>query len=66
MESDAQAWTPRILSVLRIMTGPLFLQHGTAKLLGFPYIASFDKLQLASLLGVLRRPRHSVAPKACQ
>jgi putative oxidoreductase len=52
MESVTQAWSPRILSVLRIMTGLLFLQHGTAKLLGFPYIASFDNLQLASLLGV--------------
>ena len=29
-------WTPRILSVLRIMTGLLFLEHGTGKLLGFP------------------------------
>lgn len=27
---------PRLLSVLRIMTGLLFLEHGTGKLLGFP------------------------------
>lgn len=30
------AWTPRLLSVLRIVAGLLFLQHGTQKLLGFP------------------------------
>ena len=31
-----EAWTPRALSILRIMTGLLFLEHGTQKLLGFP------------------------------
>ncbi len=46
------AWSPRILSVLRIVTGLLFLQHGTAKLLGFPHVAMFDGLQLFSLMGV--------------
>jgi putative oxidoreductase len=29
-------WTPRVLSILRIMTALLFLEHGTQKLLGFP------------------------------
>jgi putative oxidoreductase len=29
-------WSPRMLSVLRIITGLLFLEHGTQKLLGFP------------------------------
>jgi putative oxidoreductase len=29
-------WEPRILSTVRIMAGLLFLEHGTAKLLGFP------------------------------
>jgi putative oxidoreductase len=29
-------WTPRILSVVRIMVALLFLEHGTQKLLGFP------------------------------
>lgn len=32
------AWTPRVLSLLRIMSGLLFLQHGTAKVLGFPVV----------------------------
>lgn len=35
--SDLYAqWSPRMLAVLRIMTGLLFLEHGTQKLLGFP------------------------------
>ena len=29
-------WTPRMLSVLRIVVALLFLQHGLTKLLGFP------------------------------
>ena len=29
-------WAPRMLSVLRIIVGLLFLEHGTQKLLGFP------------------------------
>jgi len=45
-------WTPRLLSVLRIVTGFLYLQHGSAKLLGFPHVAMFDGLQIASLMGV--------------
>jgi putative oxidoreductase len=44
-------WTPRLQSVLRIVVGGLFLQHGTAKLLHVPHVASFDNLQLMSLVG---------------
>jgi putative oxidoreductase len=29
-------WTPQLLSVLRIMSGLLLLQHGTTKYLSFP------------------------------
>ena len=29
-------WTPRLLSVLRVVVGFLFLWHGTQKLFGFP------------------------------
>ena len=43
------AWSPRLLSALRIMSGLLFLQHGTAKLLGIPQMAQFAKLQPYSL-----------------
>ncbi len=45
-------WTPRILGVLRIVMGFLFLQHGMAKLFGAPHVAMFDNLQLFSLLGL--------------
>ncbi|MCY1512430.1 hypothetical protein D9M68_468900 [compost metagenome] len=44
-------WAPRLLSVLRIVTAFLFLQHGTAKLFGFPHVAFFDDLSLFSLIG---------------
>ena len=44
-------WAPRLLSVLRIITAFLFLQHGTAKLFGFPHVAFFDELSLFSLIG---------------
>lgn len=29
-------WAPRFLSVLRIVSGLIFMEHGTQKLLGFP------------------------------
>ena len=32
----ASAWAPRILSVLRIVTGLLFIEHGTMKFFNFP------------------------------
>lgn len=31
-------WTPRVLSLLRIVSGAMFLEHGTAKVLGFPVV----------------------------
>lgn len=30
------AWAPRVLSILRIMAGLLFMEHGLMKLVGFP------------------------------
>ena len=45
-------WSPRIHGVLRIVTGFLFLQHGSSKLLGAPHNAMFDGLQLMSLMGL--------------
>nr|WP_314633099.1 DoxX family protein [uncultured Janthinobacterium sp.] len=44
-------WSPRLLGVLRIILGFLFLQHGTAKLFGVPHVAMFDGLQLFSVMG---------------
>jgi putative oxidoreductase len=45
-------WSPGLLAVLRIVTGLLFLEHGTAKLLGLPHVPMFDGLQLLSLMGL--------------
>jgi putative oxidoreductase len=42
-------WSPRLLSLLRVMSGLLFMQHGTAKLLGIPQLEMFAKLQPFSL-----------------
>ena len=50
--SFASTWTPRVLALLRIVSGYLFLLHGSAKLLGFPHVAMFDNLQLMSLPGI--------------
>ena len=36
LTQTASAWAPRMLSVLRIVTGLLFLQHGTMKYFSFP------------------------------
>ncbi len=45
-------WTPRALSLMRIVLGYLYLSHGTAKLLHYPHVAAFDKLELFSLVGL--------------
>lgn len=50
-DAIAAVWSPRLLSVLRIMSGLLFLQHGTAKHLKFPVVPMFAKLEPVSMLG---------------
>jgi putative oxidoreductase len=52
MEILNHQWSERMLGVLRIIVGLLFVEHGLAKLVGFPHVAMFDKLQLVSLLGL--------------
>jgi putative oxidoreductase len=47
-----EIWAPRALAALRIVAGYLFLQHGSAKLLGVPPVAMFDHLTLFSLIGL--------------
>ncbi|MGH6932581.1 MAG: DoxX family protein [Dongiaceae bacterium] len=42
---------PHLLSLLRLMTGLLFLQHGTAKILGFP-ASDFGGKPLLSMTGL--------------
>lgn len=47
--------TPHVLSILRIMSGLLFLQHGTAKVLSFPVVEGVPPpgLSLPGLSGPL-------------
>jgi putative oxidoreductase len=47
-----RAWGPRALSVLRIVAALLFIEHGSAKLFGFPDVPMFENLDLFSLLGL--------------
>jgi len=44
-------WSPQLLSIFRIMFGLLFMEHGTAKLFGFPHVDMFVNVQLMSLMG---------------
>ena len=46
-------WSSQLLSVLRIMSGLLFLEHGASKLLGFPPspMPSHGPFQLFSMMG---------------
>jgi putative oxidoreductase len=44
-------WTPRALGALRVVTGFLYLQHGTAKLFHVPHSPAFDQLRFFSLVG---------------
>jgi putative oxidoreductase len=41
-------WTPVALSVLRLVSGYLYLQHGTSKLLHVPRVPMFDQLRVLS------------------
>jgi len=45
-----QSWAPRFLSLFRIIAGLLFMEHGMAKLLGWPHQANFDHLNAFQLL----------------
>src|SRR5437868_4146881 len=46
------AWTPRVLSVLRISTAFLFMAHGSAKILHLPYLPQYNDLPVFSLTGI--------------
>jgi putative oxidoreductase len=71
MDAVLAQWAPRMLSILRLMTGLLFLEHGTGKLAAFPAagtpgpaLGSLLSLQgaieivggLLIVLGLLTRP----------
>ena len=52
MNATLNAWSPRALAALRIVTGLLFLAHGLVKLFGFPEGAEPGQQALFSLLGI--------------
>ena len=52
MRVISTTWAPKVLSVLRIVTGFLFIQHGTQKLLAFPVPPPNGQPALMSLNGV--------------
>jgi putative oxidoreductase len=41
-----------LLSILRVFAGLSLLQHGTAKILGFPAVPMFANVDVTSLLGI--------------
>ena len=55
MQRFLNTWSPRLLSVLRIVAGFLFIQHGTQKIFGFPIPQrhEFDPLSLSGVAGML-------------
>lgn len=74
-------WAPRVLSILRIMVGLLFMSHGIQKHLGFPVPPGFGQPAFGTLLwfggiieivcgllvaiGLLTRPAAFVASGMC-
>jgi putative oxidoreductase len=51
MDEKFAAWTPRALSVFRIITGLMIIEHGMAKIIGWPVVPAFANLQPFSLIG---------------
>ncbi|MFO1048309.1 MAG: DoxX family protein [Geminicoccaceae bacterium] len=49
--TGAQAWAPQMLSILRIMSALLYIEHGTQKLFGFP-ASERGTVELFSLFGL--------------
>ncbi|HEY0077332.1 MAG TPA: DoxX family protein [Pyrinomonadaceae bacterium] len=52
LDSFYVSWTPRLLSVLRIIAGFLFIAHGAQKLFGFLAAPGAPRPPLMSMIGV--------------
>ena len=48
-------WSPRLFSILRIIAGLMFMQHGLSKYFGFPAVSppGFHALGLLGVAGVI-------------
>jgi putative oxidoreductase len=51
MNETMAAWAPRALSVLRIITGLMIIEHGMGKIIGFPVYPAYANVQPLSLIG---------------
>ena len=49
MGAFLKTWEPRLPSIFRIIVGLLFLEHGLAKIFGFPHVAAYDGLPMYSM-----------------
>jgi putative oxidoreductase len=52
MNETLAAWAPRALSVLRIITGLMIIEHGMAKYVGFPAVPALANVQPLSMPGI--------------
>jgi len=50
MENCLRPWSAQLLSIVRIITGLLFLHHGTSKYLNFP-MSSFSNASPFTMIG---------------
>ena len=54
-DSFRAEWSPRLLSVIRIIAGLMFMQHGLTKYFGFPVMspAGFQVASMAGAAGII-------------
>ena len=52
MKSFYSVWTPRMLSILRVVVALLFMQHGAQKLFDMPSSSQGGTVELLSMIGI--------------
>ena len=52
MKNLLSPWSPHLLSALRIVTALLFLEHGTSKLLNFPFNPQMHDIAVLTPAGI--------------